>query len=69
MANLSDKIVEASVALFVLAFVGLAALTQIFTAPTTSIPASVYALVVTLVGIMFGLAVALLFYRHTKGKN
>jgi hypothetical protein len=68
LADISNKIVEASIGLFVLAFVGLLALTQLFTAPTTSIPATITALVITLVAVMFGLAIALLFYRYTKGK-
>lgn len=66
MVDITDKIIEASIALFVLAAVGMLGLTQLFTAPTTSIPTTVVALVTTLVAIMFALAVALLFYRYTK---
>lgn len=67
MVAITDKIIEASIALFVLAAVGMLALTTLFSAPTTSIPQTVLALVTTLVAIMFALAVALLFYRYTKG--
>lgn len=66
MVDITDKIIEASIALFVLAAVGMLGLTTLFTAPTTSIPTTVLALVTTLVAIMFSLAVALLFYRYTK---
>ena len=67
MVSLSDKIVEASIALYVLGAVGIGALVTLFTTATTSIPATVTTLVITLVAIMFSLAIALSFYRYTKG--
>ena len=66
MPDITDKVVEASVALLVLSAIGLTALIQLFTSPTTSIPATVLFLVTTFVAIMFAVGVALLFYRYTK---
>lgn len=66
MVDITDKVVEASVALLVLSAIGLTALIQLFTSPATSIPATVLFLVTTFVGIMFAIGIALMFYRTTK---
>ena len=64
MVDLGDKIVDAAIALFILAFVGMLALSQLFQASTTSVPATVVTLITLLVGILFALGVALAFYRY-----
>jgi hypothetical protein len=64
LVDLGDKIVDAAIALFILAFVGMLALTQLFQASTTSVPSTVVTLVTLLVGILFALGVALAFYRY-----
>lgn len=64
MVDLGDKIVDSAIALFILAFVGMLALTQLFQASTTSVPSTVVTLVTLLVGILFALGVALAFYRY-----
>ena len=69
LVDLGDKIVDAAIALFILAFVGMLALTQLFQASTTSVPSTVVTLVTLLVGILFALGVALAFYRYlVKGR-
>ena len=70
LVDLGDKIVDAAIALFILAFVGMLALTQLFQASTTSVPSTVVTLVTLLVGILFALGVALAFYRYlVKGSG
>ena len=70
LVDLGDKIVDAAIALFILAFVGMLALTQLFQASTTSVPSTVVTLVTLLVGILFALGVALAFYRYlVKGSS
>lgn len=64
MPSTGDEIVDKSVALYILAAVGLSALTTLFTSAVTSIPATVLGLVTTLVAILFSLGVALAFYRR-----
>lgn len=64
LVDLGDKIVDSAIALFILAFVGMLALTQLFQASTTSVPSTVVTLVTLLVGILFALGVALAFYRY-----
>ena len=70
MADPTDKIIKASVALIVLAVVGTLALQDLFSASMPSVPAAVTTLVTVLVGIMFAIGIALLFYRYvgTKGE-
>lgn len=60
---LTRRIIEAAIALIVLAVIGTLALQSLFTASMPSVPSSVTTLVTTLVGILFAVGVAYAFYR------
>lgn len=68
--NLTKRIIEAAIALIVLAVIGTLALQSLFSAAMPSVPSSVNTLITTLVGILFAVGVAYAFYRvFTQGKG
>lgn len=68
--NLTKEIIEAAIALIVLAVIGTLALQSLFSASMPSVPSSVNTLITTLVGILFAVGVAYAFYRvFTSGKE
>ena len=63
MVDLTKKIIEAAIALFVLAVIGTLALQSLFSAAMPSVPSGVATLLTTLVGILFAVGVAYAFYK------
>ena len=62
----ADKVIKASIALIILAVLGTLALQDLFSAAMPSVPVAVTTLITTLVGILFAVGVALLFYRYVS---
>jgi fatty-acid desaturase len=62
----ADKVIKASIALIILAVLGTLALQDLFSASMPSVPAAVTTLITVLVGILFAVGVALLFYRYVS---
>lgn len=64
MVNLDDQITDLSIAVLIVAFMAILALTQLFRASTTSVPSTIVTLATVLVGLMFGIGIVFLFYRY-----
>jgi mannose/fructose/N-acetylgalactosamine-specific phosphotransferase system component IIC len=62
----ADKVIKASIALIILAVLGTLALQDLFSASMPSVPAAVTTLITVLVGILFAVGIALLFYRYVS---
>jgi uncharacterized integral membrane protein len=69
LADPTDKIVKASIALIVLAVLGTLALQDLFSASMPSVPATVTTLITVLVGILFAVGIALMFYRYSNTRK
>lgn len=62
--NLDDQVTDASIAVLIVAFMGVLALTSLFRASTTSVPSTVVTIVTFLVGLLFAIGIVFVFYRY-----
>lgn len=64
MVNLDEQITNASIAVLIVAFMAILALTQLFRASTTSVPSTIVTLATVLVGLLFAIGIVFVFYRY-----